>query len=131
MATRINRISAVPYAMMRIVTGLLFLCNGTEKLFNFPRAYEHDSGAFILWSTGIIELAGGLLVAIGLSTRPAAFLCFALMAVTYWKDYGTGDIFPSVNGGELPVLYCFVFLFIWAHGPGIWSIGAVRARKSR
>lgn len=131
MAARINRISAVPYAMMRIVTGLLFLCNGTQKLFNFPGEYEYESGAFILWGAGIIELAGGALVAIGLFTRPTAFLCFALMVVTYWKFYGTDDFFPLVNGGELAALYCFVFLFIWAHGPGIWSIGAVRARKSK
>ena len=58
MAARVNRISAVPDALMRIVTGLLFLCHGTEKLFDFPREFEGDPGAFVLYTAGIIELAG-------------------------------------------------------------------------
>lgn len=113
------------YALMRIVTGLLFLWHGTQKLFGYP-ADVPEAPAFVLYVAGPIELVGGLLVMIGLLTRWAAFLCSGLMAAAYWMAHGTKALFPLLNGGELAALYCFVFLYIAAKGPGIWSADGAR-----
>ncbi len=113
------------YALLRIVSGLLFLWHGTNKLFSFPVEAPPAPG-FVLYVAGPIELIGGILVMIGLFTRWAAFLCSGLMAVAYWMAHGLNHPFPLVNGGELAALYCFVFLFISARGPGIWSVDASR-----
>ncbi len=115
------------YALMRIVTGLLFLWHGTQKLFGFPAPAMEGTPAFITFVAGPIELVGGVLVMIGLMTRWAAFVCSGLMASAYWMAHGTKDLFPLNNGGELAILYCFVFLFISAHGPGIWSVDGSRS----
>jgi len=115
------------YAALRIVTGLLFLWHGTQKLFGFPMPMPSaDVPAFIVYVAGPIELFGGLLVMIGLLTRWAAFLCSGLMAAAYWMAHGTKALFPIENGGEMAALYCFVFLFIAARGPGIWSVDGAR-----
>ena len=110
------------YALLRIVTGFLFLWHGTEKIFGFPEAPPAGAPAFILWVAGPIELVCGFLVMIGLLTRPAAFLASGLMAFAYWLAHGTRALLPILNQGELAVLYCFVFLFIAARGPGRWSV---------
>jgi len=110
------------YAAMRIVTGLLFLFHGTNKLFGFPTPSSGGAPAFITYVAGPIELIGGILVMIGLYTRWSAFLCSGLMAAAYWIAHGTKSLFPIVNQGELAALYCFVFLYIAARGPGIWSL---------
>jgi len=125
MAFFMRRFSAETYALMRIVAGLLFLCHGGQKLFGFP-APTPDAPAFILYVAGTIELVGGALVAIGLFTSWAAFICSGQMAAAYWMAHGTKGFFPLVNGGELAVLYCFVFLFISTSGSGIWSGDAAR-----
>ena len=80
----------------------------------------------MLYVAGPIELIGGILVMIGLFTRWSAFLCSGLMAAAYWMAHGLKNLFPLLNGGELAILYCFVFLFIAARGPGIWSVDASR-----
>jgi putative oxidoreductase len=120
-----RRFDGETYALLRIVTGFLFLWHGSQKLFGFPQAAP-DAPAFILYVAGPIEFIGGLLVAIGLFTQWAAFLCAGLMASAYWLAHGTRDILPLLNEGELAALYCFVFLFISAHGAGKWSIDAAR-----
>lgn len=116
------------YALMRIVTGLLFLWHGTQKLFGFPKE-SPDAPAFVIYVAGPIELVGGILVMIGLFTRYAAFLCSGLMAAAYWMAHGTKALFPLLNGGELAALYCFVFLCIAANGAGIWSVDAARGAE--
>ena len=83
--------------------------------------------AFIGFVAGPIELGGGLLLLVGLYTRWAAFLCSGLMAAAYWMAHGSRHLLPMINEGELAALYCFVFLFIAAKGPGIWSVDASRA----
>ena len=118
--------TAQTYALMRIVAGLLFLWHGTQKLFGFPTAMPMEVPGFIIYVAGPIELVGGFLVMIGLFTRPAAFLCSGLMAAAYWMAHGTKALFPLENGGELAILYCFVFLFISAQGSGIWSVDDCR-----
>jgi len=118
----LRRHEADIYALLRIVTGFLFLWHGMEKIFGFPEAPPAGAPAFILWVAGPIELVCGFLVMIGLLTRPAAFLASGLMGVAYWLAHGTRALLPILNQGELAVLYCFVFLFIAARGPGRWSV---------
>lgn len=119
------------YAMMRIVTGFLFLWHGTQKLFGYPAPTPEGSPAYVIYGAGTIELVCGILVMIGLFTGAAAFLASGEMAVAYWMVHGTSSFFPLNNGGELAAFYCFVFLFIAARGPGIWSIDHARGGTRR
>ena len=126
MAEFMKPYSAQTYALMRIITGGLFLYHGLSKLFHFPTAPPPEAPPFVIYGAGSIELVGGALVAIGLKTRWAAFIASGLMAAAYWLAHGTKALLPIANQGELAVLYCFVFLLIAAHGPGIWSVDATR-----
>lgn len=121
-----SRFESQIYALMRIITGFLFLWHGSQKLFAYPAVSAHSPPAYIVYIAGPIELIGGILVMIGLLTRPAAFLCSGLAAFAYWIAHGTKSFFPLLNHGELAALYCFVFLFIAAKGAGIWSIDHLR-----
>lgn len=116
------------YAVMRMVIGLLFACHGAQKLFGVlgKEARISDPQALI---AGIIELGGGLMVALGLWAGIAAFLSSGLMAVAYFKAHAPRDFFPIVNRGELAVVYSFVFLYIAAKGSGILSLDALLGRK--
>ena len=118
------------YAALRIVTGFLFLWHGLQKLFATPSPPPPEVPPFVLYGAGPIELVGGTLVMLGLFTRPAAFLCSGLMAAAYWMAHGSRALLPVQNGGELAVLYCFVFLYIAARGGGIWSVDGARAAVS-
>src|SRR5512138_3037266 len=117
------------YALMRIVTGFLFLWHGAQKLFGIPSAIPGDVPAFITYVAGPIELIGGVLIMIGLFTHWAAFITSGQMAFAYWIGHGMKALLPLENKGELAALYCFVFLFIATQGGGIWSVDAVRKRK--
>lgn len=130
MAAFMKPYSAQTYAAMRIVTGFLFSLHGAQKLLGWPAPMpEGAAPAFVIWIAGPIELIGGLLVMIGLQTRWAAFLSSGLMAAAYFMahaftkvgEMGYRGLSPTNNGGELSVLYCFVFLYIAARGAGIWS----------
>ena len=87
-----------------------------------PVAAPEGMPAALLYVSGGIELVGGALVLVGFMTRQAAFVCSGLMAAAYWMVHGTKAVLPMMNEGELAYLYCFVFLFIAAHGSGIWAI---------
>jgi len=115
------------YAALRIVAGFLFACHGSQKLFGFPGSAPGEMPAMIMYIAGPIELIGGLMVMVGLMTRPAAFLSSGLMAAAYWIAHGTKALLPIMNHGELAMIYCFAFLFIAAHGSGIWSVDASRS----
>lgn len=128
MAAFMTRYGAQTHALLRIVAGLLFLCHGGSKLLGFPVPVP-EAPAFVIWIAGSIELVGGTLVMIGLFTRWAAFLCSGLMAAAYWMAHGTKSLFPLENQGELAALYCFVFLFLSAHGAGIWSADSARGEN--
>ncbi len=121
MANFMRGYSEHTYAALRIVAGFLFLCHGASKLFGFPSPTPAGAPAAIIYTAGPIELIGGTLIMIGLLTRWSAFVCSGTMAVAYWVGHGTKGLFPSQNGGELAVLYCFLFLYIAARGAGIWS----------
>ncbi len=125
MAPFMRKFEGETYALMRIVVGLLFVCHGTSKLFGFPQD-PPDAPALIIYVAGGIELIGGAAVALGLFTRWAAFVSSGLMAAAYWIAHGTKALMPLLNGGELAVLYCFVFLYIAAHGAGQWSVDQAR-----
>ena len=114
------------YALMRMVTGFLFLFHGSQKLLDFPQPAMEGVPAFIQYGAGGIELVGGLLVMLGLFTRWSAFLCSGLMAFAYWMAHGMKALWPMLNGGELAIMWCFVFLYISARGPGVWSLDGLR-----
>lgn len=115
------------YALLRIVSGLLFLAHGVQKFFNFPTAFPYPLNP-MLQAAGTIEIVAGALIIIGLATRPAAFIASGMSAVGYWVAHGSQGPYPIANGGETIILYCFIFLYIATRGAGIWSVGAARAK---
>ncbi len=124
-----TRWEPVAHALLRIVAGLIFLEHGTQKFLGFPagdmagagRAFD-NMGAY----AGVVEIAAGLLIALGLFTRPAAFVASGTMAVAYWIAHAPQNFFPVNNGGDAAILYCFVFLYLVVAGPGPWSLDALR-----
>jgi putative oxidoreductase len=122
-------------AMLRIVAGFLFLQHGTAKLFHVPHVASFDSLRVLslVGCAGLLEVTGGLLLLLGLFTRPTAFILSGEMAVAYFIEHAPqGHFFtPALNQGEEAVLYCFLFLFLSVAGGGAWSIDASRAGKSR
>jgi putative oxidoreductase len=126
-----DRFAPQAHGLLRIVTALLFLLHGTSKLFGFPPFPMGDLPAMgtLPWIAGVIEAVGGLLVLVGLLTRPAAFIMSGQMAVAYWMAHAPQSTFPSNNGGDAAILFCFIFLFLAAAGPGAWALDG--ARKTR
>lgn len=128
----IGRYAPHAYALLRIMAGLLFAMHGTQKLFGWPPSGQGGGGVGelppLMVVAGVIELVGGLFIAAGFLTRIAAFLASGQMAVAYFMKHATQNFWPTMNQGELAALFCFVFLFIAAHGPGIWSVEAARGR---
>ena len=115
-------------SILRIMAGLLIMQHGTQKLFGFPDPTKPTPELFSLMGlAGFIEFFIGALFVIGLFTRPAAFILSGFTAAAYWMAHGTKSFYPILNGGELAALYCFVFLYFVAAGPGIWSVDAKRA----
>jgi putative oxidoreductase len=121
-------------SIVRIIAGLIFLAHGTQKFLSFPAGEHAGSG----WGfahpgayAGVIELLCGLLITLGLFTRPAAFLASGTMAVAYFYAHAPQNFFPINNGGDAAILYCFVFLYLVFAGPGPWSAdAALRQRKA-
>jgi len=110
-------------SVLRIMSALLVLQHGTMKLLNFPAGAMNDTAIGSLSGiAGLIELVGGLLLLVGLFTRPAAFLLSGMTAAAYFMAHAPQGFFPILNGGELAALYCFVFLFLAAAGGGPWSL---------
>lgn len=119
-------------AVLRIVTALLFLQHALIKLFGFPPGGQPGLQPIgsLLGIAGIIELVVGILVLIGLFTRLAAFVAAGEMAVAYFMIHATKGFYPAVNMGEAAVLFCFVFLYLAAAGPGACNIDGARARNA-
>ena len=116
--------------ILRIITGLLFLQHGTAKLFGVPHIAMFDGLQLIslMGLAGMLELVGGLLVLIGLFTRPTAFVLSGMMAVAYFMAHAPKGLLPILNQGELAVMYCFVFLYFAVAGAGAFSIDAGRGK---
>jgi putative oxidoreductase len=116
------------YALMRIIFGLLFMSHGLQKVLGLFGGAPAEAPALVVYGAGGIELVAGALIAAGLFTRWAAFIASGEMAVAYWMAHGSHAFHPLVNHGETAVLYCFAFLFIAAHGAGIWSVDGGRGK---
>jgi putative oxidoreductase len=115
---------------LRVVAALIFVQAGTVKLFAFPVGMPPNGGTASFpsqaWIGGFLEVVGGTLLALGLFTRPVAFLLSGMMAVAYFQFHFPGGFWPAVNGGTAAALYCFVWLYFSAAGPGPWSVDARR-----
>jgi putative oxidoreductase len=130
-----GRMSEWALTLLRIVVGFLFFCHGAQKMLGWfaePGA-ARMAPAFpgMMWFAGVLELVGGGLIALGLLTRPVAFLLSGEMAVAYFMAHAPHGWIPLVNHGELAVLYSFVFLFFAAHGGGPYSIDGGLRKKRR
>ena len=117
-------------SLLRIVAALIFLFHGSSKLLGFPVSEMPMPPAMsFMWFGGLLELVGGLMLLFGIFSRPVAFILSGEMAVAYWMFHAPSSTFPSVNGGDAAILYCFVFLYIAAAGPGPWSVDSMLGRK--
>ena len=118
-----------PYVLsiLRIVAALLFMQHGLEKLIGFPA--HGPTMSPLEWVQGSIEAFGGLLLLVGALTRPVAFILSGDMAVAYFMAHFPKSFYPVVNGGDLAVLYCFVFFFIFFAGGGPWSVDAMLRKR--
>lgn len=122
MTERLSAYAPQALSVLRIIAALLFLAHGTQKLMGFPAAEFAPPMFSIFWFAGVIEIVTGILIGIGLFTRPAAFIASGTMAVAYWMVHAPGNVFPANNGGDAAILFCFVFLFLVFAGPGVWSV---------
>jgi len=118
-----------PYlqSALRIAAAFIFVLHGTQKLFGFPGGSPVPAGS-LLGAAGVLEAVGGTLMLLGLFTRPVAFVLAGEMAVAYFTAHMPRGTWPILNGGELAVLFCFIWLFFCAAGPGPLSLDAVRKR---
>ena len=127
-------LTGMTYVLLRVVAGAMFSFHGMQKVLGVLSETPPPVGSQ-LWIGGLIELVCGVAIAIGLLTRPAAFLASGTMAVAYaqfhWEFRFDSAFIPTVNGGELAVLYCFVFLYVCCRGSGPWSLDALRADRPR
>jgi putative oxidoreductase len=124
----LGRFSPYCYALLRIVAGLMFALHGTQKLFGWPIPGPPGLTP-LLKAAAIIEMVGGLMIALGFLAGYAAFICSGEMAVAYFMMHAPHGFWPLMGGGnsgEPAVLYCFIFLYIASHGSGVWSIDALR-----
>jgi len=133
-----DRISPVVLSALRVVAGLLFLEHGLKKILSFPPspapagAVIHAAHAAlppIMMAAGYIEIVGGILIALGLFGRFAAFICSGEMAFAYFMAHSPDSFFPVNNGGDAAILFCFVFLYVAFAGPGAWSLDALLRPK--
>lgn len=116
-------------SVLRIMSALIFMAHGTAKHLGFPASDFANVPTFSLGGiAGLFELIGGALLAVGLFTRPVAFVLSGVMAAAYFIAHAPQSFFPVLNGGDAAILYCFVFLYIVFAGPGPWSVDAMRAR---
>ncbi len=120
-------------SVVRIMAALLFLEHGTQKLFGFPLAQgggQTPALLSLIGIAGLLELVGGALLALGLFTRPVAFVVSGQMAAAYFIAHAPRNFFPALNGGDAAILYCFLFLYFMFAGGGPWSLDAAWARKA-
>ncbi len=118
-----NRLTGATQSLLRIVAGLLFICPGGLKLFGWFGGLPHGVAMTpLLWTAGVIEVVGGTLILLGLFTRPVAFIASGEMAVAYFKGHFPHGFWPVQNHGEPAVLFCFLWLYFWANGPGPFSL---------
>lgn len=128
----LDRFSPQLLSILRIVSALLFMAHGTSKLLGFPATemFAEPPPAFsMIWFAGVLELVGGALLALGLFTRPVAFILAGEMAFAYFIGHAPQAPYPVQNGGDAAILYCFIFLYIAAAGPGAWALDNMMFRR--
>ncbi len=114
-------------SVLRFVSGLIFLLHGAQKLIGWPPRVNPAPELLSLFGLGgILELVGGTLIMIGLFTRPVAFLLAGEMAFAYFMFHQPRNLYPTINGGDAAILFCFIFLYLVFAGPGPWSLDAKR-----
>jgi len=118
-------------SVLRIISAFLLIAHGAQKLFGFlaPPGMPSFAPLSQMWIGGVLEFFGGLLLLLGLFTRPVAFILSGMMAVAYFQMHASGGFWPLQNKGELAVLYCFVFLFFSVAGGGEWSLDRLLRRR--
>jgi putative oxidoreductase len=120
-------------SILRIIAGFLLLQHGLQKLFGFPAGPQPQPTPplfSLIGFAGMLEFLGGLLLMVGLFTRPVAFILSGLMAVAYFMAHAPGGFWPVLNKGELAVIYCFVYLYFSVAGGGEWSLDRILRRVS-
>jgi putative oxidoreductase len=116
--------------LLRIIVGFLYIQHGTAKLFGAPHVAMFDGLQLfsMMGAAGVLELVGGALLLVGLFTRPVAFILSGQMAAAYFMAHAPAAFLPILNGGELAVLYCFIFLYFAAAGAGAYSLDGLRGK---
>jgi putative oxidoreductase len=127
---RFKALAPTILGLTRILAGVLFTCHGAQKLLGVFGGVPPGAPPFVIWTAGSIELVGGALIAIGLFTRLAAFIASGLMAFAYFMGHASHGFWPILNHGELPILYCWLFLYISAQGPGAWALDHLLHRRA-
>jgi putative oxidoreductase len=125
----VDRYTPYLLSILRIVAAVLFIEHGTGKLFGFPAGNPVPTMS-LYWYAALIEVIGGILVLIGLFTRPAAFIMSGEMAFAYFMSHSPKGLYPLTNGGDAAVLFCFVFLYLAFAGAGPWSADACWRKKA-
>lgn len=121
--------SPLVLSVLRIMSALIFMAHGTQKVLGFPASERPAPEILSLGGiAGVLELVGGALLVLGLFTRPVAFLLSGLMAFAYFIAHAPRSFFPILNGGDAAILYCFVFLYLVFAGGGPWSLDALRTK---
>ena len=115
--------------LLRVTVGSIFIEHGTQKLFGFPamqQGMQMPPLDMLMLTAGILEAVGGLLLLVGFLTRPVAFVLSGQMAVAYFMGHAPQSFFPATNFGDAAILFCFIFLYLVAAGPGAWSVDNAR-----
>jgi putative oxidoreductase len=115
--------------VFRILAGAMFACHGAQKVLGAFGGMPPDAPQWLIWTAGPLELGGGILIALGLFARPIAFLLSGLMACAYFSGHAPNGFWPKANGGELAVLYCWLWLYIAAQGPGAFALDNLLKRR--
>ena len=128
----LTEFSAQLLSVLRIISALLFMAHGTSKLLGWPATEMFATAPepmTLMWFAGVLELVGGAMLAVGLFTRPVAFILSGMMAFAYFIGHAPQATWPVQNGGDAAILFCFIFLYIAAAGGGPWSVDAMMRKK--
>ena len=130
MFSRLERLAPQILGITRALVGVMLACHGAQKVLGAFGSVPAGTPAWIVWIAGSIELVGGALMAVGLFSRGTAFLMSGLMAAAYFMAHAPQGFWPVVNQGELAIVYCWLSLYLAAHGPGAWALDNLRTRRS-